>query len=198
MGRHSSGRSGPFIRSLIGWLLPWALIATVVAVGAWIVVDYRGRDASPAVATSGDTPVEQVPSEPDPEPDAEASPTDPVATPTAEDEPPRAERGKDGRRRDRSVRLITEGVSVQVLNGTADEAAGEAMAERLAGLGYQVVTVESTSAPYKETTVFWSFPDATKAAEALAARFGWLSDRKPGNLADTVSLHVVVGRDFDV
>jgi hypothetical protein len=29
----------------------------------------------------------------------------------------------------------------------------------------------------------------------LAARFGWVADEKPGNLADTVSIHVVVGKD---
>ena len=85
---------------------------------------------------------------------------------------------------------------IQVLNGTNDPAAGEAMAAELTRLGFQVVTVESTSKPYKETTVYWSFPDATKAAEALAAKRDWVADEKPGNLADTVSLHVVVGSDF--
>ena len=70
------------------------------------------------------------------------------------------------------------------------------MSEALTGLGFQVVTVESTSKPYKETTVYWSFPDATKAAEALAAKRRWIADEKPANLADTVSLHVVVGQDF--
>jgi hypothetical protein len=94
------------------------------------------------------------------------------------------------------VRLITEGITIQVLNGTADPEAGTAMADELTKLGFQVVTVESTSKPYTETTVYWSVPDATKAAEALADKREWVADEKPANLADTVSLHVVVGRDF--
>ena len=188
MGRHSSGRSGPFFRSFFGWLLPWALIATVVAVGAWMALDYSQRDgAEPVAQAQASTDQDQ-----DEEPVAEATPTEETVTPTPEESPNKEPR----KQKDKSVELITEGVSVQVLNGTNDPAAGEAMAEKLTGLGYQVVTVETTSEPYKETTVFWSFPDAQDAAKALAARFGWESDLKPGNLAATVSLHVVVGRDF--
>ena len=69
------------------------------------------------------------------------------------------------------------------------------MAARLSGLGFAIVTIETSSKKYKTTTVYWSFPRARKAAEALAQRFGWEVDEKPGNLADTVSFHVVVGRD---
>lgn len=69
------------------------------------------------------------------------------------------------------------------------------MAVRLGREGFEIVAVEFTSTPYKETTVFWSYPDARKAGEALASHFGWLVEEKPGNLADTVALHVVVGRD---
>jgi hypothetical protein len=135
--------------------------------------------------------------EPDDPAEAE-SPSELVETPTPEGSATEEQTEEDDEpRRDRSVHLITEGVSVQVLNGTNDPAAGEAMAERLTRLGYQVVTVESTSKPYKETTVYWSFPDAERAGRALGTRFRWASDLKPGNLADTVSLHVVVGRDFE-
>ena len=70
------------------------------------------------------------------------------------------------------------------------------MATELTELGFQVVTVESTSKPYKETKVYWSFPDAERAGEALASKRRWLVDEKPDNLADSVSLHVVVGTDF--
>jgi hypothetical protein len=159
-------------------------------------IDYRAREGSEPVArVSSDEDVAAIDENDEP---AEAeSPTEveETATPTQEPEDEEKSRPK-GPRRDRSVRLITEGISVQVLNGTDDAAAGQAMAERLMGLGYQVVTVESTSKPYKDTTVYWSFPNASRAGRALATRFGWVSDPKPNNLADTVSLHVVVGRDF--
>lgn len=84
---------------------------------------------------------------------------------------------------------------MQVLSDPDSQEAGQAMAARLADLGYTIITVETSSKKYKTTTVFWSFPRAQKAAEALAQRFGWAVDEKPGNLADTVSFHVVVGRD---
>ena len=116
-------------------------------------------------------------------------PASPVETP----EPVESRTPKPTKRK--NVRLITEGVTVQVLSDPDTPEAGEAMAARLADLGYTIVTVESLSKKYKTTTVYWSFPQAQKAAEALAQKFGWNVDEKPRNLADTVSFHVVVGRD---
>jgi hypothetical protein len=115
------------------------------------------------------------------------------STPTETPEPVESPTPKPTK--NKNVRLITNGVTVQVLNGTESPEAGEAMAARLSGLGFAVITVESSSKKYKTTTVYWSFPRAQKAAEALAQRFGWIADEKPKNLADTVSFHVVVGRD---
>jgi cytoskeletal protein RodZ len=165
--------------------LPWLLIATVVGVGVWMVVDYLGRSGSDPQQVAQESPSPEEASEPEesPEPEEE-TPTPDEATPTPKEEktpkPPK--------------KLITEGISVQVLNGTSDPEASTVMSEKLAALGYQIVALE-TSTSYKETTVFWSFPDAERAAKALAAKFGWVADEKPGNLADTVSLHVVVGKD---
>jgi hypothetical protein len=156
------------------------LITIVVGIGVWILVDYLGRPdiKTPTVAASPSPSRTRVA--------ARSSPTEtpePVETPTPEPT------------KRKNVRLITNGVSVQVLNGTDSPEAGESMAARLSGLGFAVITVESSSKQYRTTTVYWSFPRAREAAEALAQRFGWIADEKPGNLADTVSLHVVVGRD---
>jgi hypothetical protein len=156
------------------------LIAIVVGVGVWIVVDYIGRpDIRTSTSAASPTPTRTRVAE-------RASPTEtpePVETPT-----PKPTRNKN-------VRLITNGVTVQVLSGSDSPEAGEAMAARLSGLGFAIITVETSSKKYKTTTVYWSFPQAQKAAEALAQRFGWVAGEKPKNLADTVSLHVVVGRD---
>jgi hypothetical protein len=84
---------------------------------------------------------------------------------------------------------------VQVLNATSSSSADDMMADRLASLGFDVISVDSASGSYPRTTVFWSYPEATAAAEALARRFGWVVDEKPSNLSATVALHVVVGDD---
>lgn len=152
-----------------------------------MVFDYRTQNGEPDVASAteqrDESPADETPDEAASSPEAVASSPEPI-----ESETPKEKKAP--------VRLITAGVTIQVLNGTNDPAAGEAMAAELTGLGFQVVTVETTSKPYKETTVYWSFPDAAKAAEALAAKRDWIADEKPANLADTVSLHVVVGSDF--
>jgi hypothetical protein len=167
-------------------MLPWLLIATVVGVGVWMGVDYLGRTGPEAQRAVTDSPSPTKASEPS------ASDTE-LETPAPAHTPPDVEVEKTPEHS--KTRLITEGITVQVLNGTADPEAGEAMAERLRGLGFNVVAVEFSSTNYKETTVFWSVPESQDAAEALAERFGWASDLKPGNLADTVSMHVVVGKD---
>jgi hypothetical protein len=160
-------------------MLPWLLIVTVVGVGVWMVVDYLGRSENEPRALSEETP------SPKESTSVSITPTPEETTPSPKEKEPRQPKKK----------LITEGITIQVLNGTKDPEAGEAMAQRLRDLGFQVVAVEFSSADYKQTTVFWSFPAAERAASRLAARFGWDVDEKPGNLAATVSMHVVVGKD---
>ena len=182
MGRHSSGRTGPFLLSLLGWLLPYLLITAVVGVGVWMVADYMDRGEPEPRAASEERP--------DTEPTSEAPTNTPtIETPTEEPSPKKEEPKKD------RAPLITEGVTIQVLNGTNDPEAGEVMAARLRKRGFQVVAVEFSSTPYEKTTVLWSFPDAEKAARALAGKYDWDAKPKPANLAATVSLHVVVGSD---
>lgn len=185
MGRHSAGEQGPFYRSVLGWFLPWLLIAAVVGVAVWILVNMIGGDESkPSLAERS----------PSPAPSATPSPTETqiaVATPS----PAPSEPEPDDPPKPEPVKLITEGINVQVLNGTSDTAADDALADRLAGLGFTIEAIDDSSVQYQRTTVFWSYPGAQKAAQALAARFDWVAEPKPENLSDTVALHVVVGED---
>lgn len=180
MGRHSSPNQGPFLKSFLGWLSLWALVATVAGVFVWVVVStVAGTEVRrPALAReqSKETPrdhvkgtrVSQIPTTPVPV-------ETPAPTPGAE--------------------LEAEGVTVQILNGTMKPDAGQGMAAKLSDLGYTVVAVEESSRVYSETTVFWSTDSTESDARALADRFGWVAEPKPGNLSDTVSIHVVVGAD---
>lgn len=180
MGRHSSPSQGPFYRSIAGWAALWVTIAVITGIAVWLTVTtIGGPEVTPTAATE---PRET--SEPEPEP-TEESTDDPVIVASVSPTPEET----------RTPELITEGVTVQVLNGTAQPDAAQTMADRLGGLGFTVVTVEESSRTYQETTVFWSSDASREAAEALAVRFGWVAGPQPGNLSTSVSLHVVVGAD---
>ena len=182
MGRHSSPEQGAFYRSIVSWLLPWLMIAAVVLVAVVVAVDAVGGDVETP-------PVARATEEPEETPTPEVTPTE---EPTPEETP---EPKKTRERKDEEVALITEDVTVQVLNATGVADADDRMAQRLGVLGYEVVAIEGSSKQYSATTVFWSFPEARAAAEALAERFGWVADMKPDNLSSTVDLHIVVGAD---
>lgn len=184
MGRHSSPDQGPFYRSIVVWLLPWLMIAAVVLVAVWIAIDAVGGSDLEATPVARATPTEKA--------TKSASPT-PEVTPVETAEP--TETPEEEPKQDKKVALITDDVTVQVLNATAAPDADDRMADRLSSLGYEVVAIEGSSKQYSETTVFWSFPEAQQAAEALAERFGWVAQPKPDNLSPTVDLHVVVGAD---
>ncbi|MCA1704109.1 MAG: LytR C-terminal domain-containing protein [Actinobacteria bacterium] len=187
MGQHSSPSEWHFYRSVIVWFLPWVVIAGVIGVAVWIGVDaLSGGEGSGVVVAQSPTPRTT--------PKTEASPTpeeSPSKKPTKSPRPsPKATKTPDPGRE-----LITEGISVQVLNGSGVAGADEAMATKLTDLGFDVAAVQSASAAYPRTTVFWSFAESKRAAQALAARFGWVSKAKPDNLSATVDIHVVVGAD---
>lgn len=162
----------------------WVVIAAITGVAVWFGVNAlggRGIDP-PAVANDSETQAPEPTKEPETEPVVATESPEPAETPAQEDP-------------DDQVKLITEGISVQVLNGTLQPDAGESMSTRLTDLGFTVVAVEESSRVYNETTVFWSTPEAEAAAQALADRFGWIAEPKPENLSPDVSLHVVVGAD---
>lgn len=188
MGRHSAGKKGPFYRSLVGWFLPWILIAAVVAAAVWILVMTIGGeetvDPGPAAAETASPTASPSPTE------TELVLQSPSPVP-AETKTPRPKRT-----RSRSPKpLITEGINVQVLNSTADTSADDAIADRLSGLGFRIEAIDDASRPYERTIVFWSYPEAETAATRLAARFGWDVGPKPENLSSSVALHIVVGAD---
>lgn len=188
-GRHSSPDQLHFYKSVVAWFLPWVLIAVVVGTAVWIAVEAVSgatEGSSPVAAgTATAEPTAEPDETPPPEtPEAEETPkpsSEPVETPkpTAEPKEP----------------LITEGVTVQVLNATDSAEADDDMADKLSKLGFTVVAVESASSRYDATTVFWSTDETKDAAQRLADRFGWVAEAKPENLSTTVSIHVVVGAD---
>ncbi len=180
MGRHSSPSQGHFYRSVAAWLLPWLALAGVLGVVVWLGVRSLGQDeleTAPPASSSPATVRER------------ARPSPAPAVPRAKSA------AGDKLRASRRPKLITAGVSVQVLNGTVVTDANDRLAQRLEDLGYEVVNLDGANRAFAETVVFWSSPSARRAARALAAHFGWAHGPKPDNLSSSVDLHVVVGAD---
>lgn len=187
MGRHSSDRQWPFYRSLIAWVLPWVLLGTVIVGASWATVRAIGGSELDTPPPAGTRPTATAA--------AETTPTPSAPEPSSEETKPAREKEKEQSKKPDKPQLITEGISVQVLNGTATTGAAADMGDRLRGLGFRVVAVDRASVAYERTTVFWSYPEARPAARALARRFGWKSASKPRNLSTTVAIHVIVGLD---
>ena len=175
MGRHSSRNQLPFYRSVAGWLVPWAIIGAIVLGGVWVAVN--------SVAGGGTIPGPGLAKATGPA-HASRSPERRVVAAPAESPQPSV-----------LAKLITSGITVQVLNATNSPDAADRMANRLTKLGYSVFAIHKASVLYDHTTVFWATPSTKSAAQALAAHFGWASAPKPANLTSAVSLHVVVGAD---
>ena len=196
MGRHSSNEQFRYYRSVVGWFVPWALVGVVAVTAVWIAIGALGRDDLDTRAPGG--AAAQAPEEPgsgSPASSSEPSPSPSAAqSATPDPEQPQEEEPEEPKQDKPKPELISEGVSVQVLNGTSSSVAGRAMASRLTRLGFDVV-VTFPSTPYNHTTVLWSSGGARPAAKALAARFEWRSGPKPDNLSPSVDLHVVVGAD---
>jgi hypothetical protein len=174
VGRHSSKNQLPFYRSLVGWIVPWAIIGAIVLGGVWVAVHSvvgQGTAPGPSLAKAS-------------APSARQSRSTVAAAPAAPSTQPSV-----------LAKLITSGVTVQVLNATSSADAADRMANRLTKLGYSVFAIHKASVLYDHTTVFWATATAKPAAQALAAHFGWASAPKPSNLSTAVSLHVVVGAD---
>ena len=186
MGRHSSPSQGHFYRSFAGWIFLWAVIAAVTGAAVWFIVGALGGPNTQQPVAAAREKKER------PAPAPTVSGIRVAATPETPDPVPRATETEEP---PEDVELITEGVSVQVLNGTPAPAAGRTMADRLTELGFAIIAVEESSRIYDQTTVFWSSAESRDAATALADRHGWVAEAKPANLSDEVSLHVVVGSD---
>ena len=184
MGRRSSPDQWPFYRSVFSWFVPWALVAVIVGIGVWVAVD--AMSGGPSNAKPPTTALAAGSASPSPSRSAASKPS-PSETPS-----PQATKQPKPKRK---VPLITEGITVQVLDATSVPAASDEVATRLGALGFKIVAVASASTDYARTTVFWAYPSAQPAAKALASHFGWVSAPKPSNLSPEVALHVVVGND---
>jgi len=182
VGRHSSPRQWRYYLSILKYALPWILVAVVGVSAVWAGVGALGDDELDP--SKGPVVSESEGPRPRDEPTTRATPVEPEETPEKFAEEPEEE-----------VSLITEGMTVQVLNGTNVGGVDQAMADRLEGLGFQVVNVVPAAINYAETTVLWSYAESEDAAARLAERFGWQVKPKPDNLSTQVALHIVVGAD---
>lgn len=182
MGRHSSPRQWRYFLSILKYALPWILVAVVGVSAVWAGVGALGDDELDP--SKGPVVSEDEDPKPRDEPTIRATPVEPEATPEEFAEEPEEE-----------VPLITDGMTVQVLNGTTVGGVDQAMADRLEELGFQVVNVVPAAINYTETTVLWSYAESEDAAALLAERFGWQVKPKPDNLSTQVALHIVVGAD---
>ena len=166
------------------WFLPWFLVAIVALAAVWIAVDALGNDVRPVPPTRPDEQDAVAVDDPSagdsakPQKDDEPTPrAEPTQTPD-EDEP----------------ELITKGISVQVLNGTADADADDRLADDLEALGYEIEAVN----PYlsrAKTVIYWSSAASKEAAQVLAEHYDWPARAKPDDLSSEVSIHVLLGAD---
>ena len=76
----------------------------------------------------------------------------------------RSQDGAASSRGSTQPRLVTRGVTVQVLNGTHRMRSARHMARRLRSLGLTVVVVNPAVKIYRRTTVFWSHASGQPAA----------------------------------
>lgn len=174
MGRHSSPERWPFLRSLLAWVFPWVIVASVVAGAAWVAVDaVDGNEVEPEVTTASPSPtVEGLP--------------EPAITPSSTPIPTPDDGGP----------VVYEGVTAQVLNATGGvDGAAQRMADRLARLGFDIVAIDTALGEMEITTVYWTSPEGRPVAEALAEDNGWIAAKKPDNLSASVQIHVLVGKD---
>jgi hypothetical protein len=164
----------------MAYAVPWFLVATIVGLVVWVAVGAVGGEP---------VSVGNASSSPSPTATSTASPA-PVET-----QPGAGARQRNDRGRGSTDELITKGVSVQVLNGTGGvEGAAEAMANRLAKLGYRIYAI-SIGLTIDRTTVYWSTSESRAAAITLAAHFGWDVRAAPPSLSGDVDLAVIVGAD---
>jgi hypothetical protein len=215
MARHTPRGDASFTLSLARHLGAAVALVVVVAAAFWGIGQVQGGDAGdPVAAGSPPTPSATTPA---------ATPSDGGATPTApadvatpapprpSDEPPSGDPTADvtpppepspeptasepvpGGQGD----VDPAEISVQVLDAVLDDG-GEAaarVADQLSGDGFRVVARNQAIRRYAVTTVMYT-PGNEGKAQQIAARYGY--DRvepQPGNLSDSVDVHLVVGAD---
>jgi hypothetical protein len=164
----------------------WAVTAAV-ALGSGLAIGYIGNPAAslPATPRPVATPSESA------TPAAANTPTDRVTPAPSPAQSATKEQTSTGP----GNQIITDGVTVQVLNASGRGKADNAVTQELRHLGFDIVAVNPAAKIYTKTTVFWSEPSGKPAAQALAERFHWKSGPRPKTLSKSVTTHVVVGED---
>jgi LytR cell envelope-related transcriptional attenuator len=196
VGRHSSGGGRSLYLSFAVWAVPWVVVAALVGFGVWAAVNSVGGNE---VTVQGGTPrpkATKTPSEPTPEEPTPAEPT--PAEPTPDEPSPdlnsnSGHANKHPRNNQNSTGLHPAGVTVQVINGTGGiQGAAEAMADRLARLGYTVVAF-TTGLTVDQSVVYYTDPAAADEATALATYLGFMSGGPaPPDLSPEIDLHVII------
>jgi len=149
-------------------------------------------DPDPADAEPDPEPADAEPDpEPDPEPDADEAGDDGDGDGSGE-----VSDGDAGDAGDGSPAIPPEDISVQVLDGYRGDggAAADAVAAELSEAGYRIIA-QNPALTYEVTTVLWTagFEDE---ARQVATEIGATELREqPGNLSESVMVHVVVGAD---
>lgn len=94
--------------------------------------------------------------------------------------------------------LDPSAITIQVLDGvlTDDGAAMRELAQALRDQGYNVVAENRARQPYERTTVFYSGDFRVQAEQVAAAIGADAVEQQPGNLSETVQVHIVVADDL--
>ena len=143
-----------------------------------------------------DEPAEDEPEEPSEEDDTATG--DAEADPETEDSEAAAEEAEEADEpEDPAPAAYTPSeISLQVLDGVGTDGGNAAsqMAQRLRDGGFNVVA-QNPAVAYQTTTVLWTSGNEDKARQ-VAAEIGAGDVRpQPGNLSESVDVHVVVGAD---
>ena len=197
-GRHSANNQVSFYRSAFLWFLPWTVLAVVALGAVWIAIDALGNDAAPKNTESKEDKASSGGGGPggsagDPSRDPESA-KDPEPKKDRKGKEDNDEKDKDSGGGGEGVELVTDGVSLQVLNGTDQPGLDDTWADKLEELGFEIAAVNPYTST-KETIVFWSSVDSQEAAELLGERFGWRAQPKPQELSGEVDVHLFLGAD---
>jgi outer membrane biosynthesis protein TonB len=214
--KHTPPQDASFRTSLLRHLGGGVALVALVAVafygigqvgqepGAPIAADSAQEPDEPEEADGAEEPedVEEPESEPDDsdEPEEADEPDEPEADepdePDEAEEPDDAEAPEADGGEDEAPAFAAGDISVQVLDGVGTDGgtAASRMAQELGDGGYNVIA-QNPALAYETTAVLWTSGNEAKARQ-VAAEIGAGEVRaQPGNLSESVDVHVVVGAD---
>lgn len=94
--------------------------------------------------------------------------------------------------------LDPSAITIQVLDGvlTDNGQAVDEVVTQLEELGYDVVATNRARQPYEQTTVFYTAGNEAQARKVADAIGASVVQEQPGNLSDSVQVHLVVAADL--